>query len=50
MGVVDGSLTRPEGATVEMKDIHTAARKLAAQLDLKRMPHVVVNGDTERAG
>ena len=32
-----------------MKDIHTAARKLAAQLDLKRMPHIVVNYDSERS-
>ena len=50
IGVVDGSLPSPEGATVQMKDVHAAARKLPAQLDLKRMPHVVVNYDTERTG
>ena len=34
---------------MQVKDIHAAARELPAQLDLKRMPHVVVDDDTERA-
>ena len=31
---------------MQMKDVHAAARKLPAQLNLKRMPHVVVNDDS----
>ena len=32
---------------MQMKHVHPAARKLPAQLNLKRMPHVVVNDDSE---
>lgn len=34
---------------MQVKDIHAAAGELPAQLDLKRMPHVVVDDDSERA-
>jgi hypothetical protein len=32
---------------VQVKDIHSAARQLPAQLNLERMPAVVVNDDSE---
>ena len=46
--VVDGSFPGPKGAAVQVKDVHSAARKLPAQLNLKRMSHVVVNNEPER--
>jgi hypothetical protein len=46
VGVVDGSFPRPNGAAVQVKDIHSAARKLPAQLNLERMPAVVVNDNS----
>jgi hypothetical protein len=32
---------------VQMKDLHSAARELPAQLNLERMPHIIVNDDAE---